>query len=102
VIVACAGEQALRESQLHGDTIELVLLDVVTPKINGPKAYARMNAEGPDVAVILASGYSPDIALLHRAQAQGLTVLQNPHVPRELARRIRETLGRQPAKVPQG
>jgi hypothetical protein len=41
---------------------------VVLPKINGPGAYARMIAERPDVPVIFATGHSPDIALLHKAQ----------------------------------
>jgi hypothetical protein len=31
-----------------------------------------------------------------------LTVMQKPYVPRDLARRVRETLDRHPAKVPYG
>ncbi|MFZ0883805.1 MAG: response regulator [Candidatus Acidiferrales bacterium] len=102
VVVACDGEQAIREFQKHGDRIDLLLLDVVMPKINGPEAYARMSAERPDVPVIFATGYSADIALLHTAQEQGLTVMQKPYIPRDLARRVRETLDRHPAKVPHG
>jgi hypothetical protein len=49
---------------------------VVLPKINGPEAYARMIAERPDVPVIFATGHSPDIALLHKAQELGLAVLR--------------------------
>ena len=102
VVLACDGEQAVREFHQQGDRIDLLLLDVVMPKMNGPEAYARMSVERPDVPVIFATGYSADIALLHKVQEQGLTVMQKPYVPRDLARRVRETLDRHPAKVPHG
>jgi two-component system cell cycle sensor histidine kinase/response regulator CckA len=60
--------EAISEFQQRGDRIDLLLLDVVLPKINGPEAYARMIAERPDVSVIFATGYSPDIALLHKVK----------------------------------
>lgn len=100
VVLACDGEQAIREFQQQADRIDLLLLDVVMPKMDGPEAYARMSAKRPDVPVIFATGYSADIALLHKVQEQGLAVMQKPYVPRDLARRVRETLDRHPAKVP--
>jgi CheY-like chemotaxis protein len=59
LILACDGEQAIRECRAHGDLIDLLLLDVVLPKIDGREAYARIIAERPDVAVIFAIGYRP-------------------------------------------
>jgi CheY-like chemotaxis protein len=93
VILACDGERgAISEFQQRGDRIDLLLLYVVLPKINGPEAYARMIAERPDVPAIFATGYSLDIALLHKVQELGLAVLQKPDVLRDLARRVRKTL----------
>jgi hypothetical protein len=51
-----------------------------------------MIAERPDVPVIFATGYCPDIALLHKVQELGLAVLQKAYVLRDLARRVRKTL----------
>jgi len=99
ILLASDGEEAVRVFQANRERIDLLLLDVVLPKLNGPAAYARICAEKPDVPVIFATGYSPEMELLHSAQELGLTVLQKPYVPRELARRVRETLDRQPAKV---
>jgi len=100
VIVACNGEQAVSEFRKLGpDGVDLLVLDVVLPKINGPEAYARICAIHPDMPVVFATGYSPDIALLNKVQALGLTVLQKPYVPRDLARRVRETLDRCPVKI---
>jgi two-component system cell cycle sensor histidine kinase/response regulator CckA len=102
VIMACDGEEAVREFLKHRDSIDLLLFDVVLPKLNGTQAYAQICAEKPGMAVIFATGYSPDIELLRKVQEQGLTVLQKPYRPRDMARRVREILDRQPAKVHQG
>jgi FixJ family two-component response regulator len=59
---------------------------------NFAKAYARICDLKPDVPVIFATGYSPEIELLQEAQRKGLSILQKPYVPRELARRVREAL----------
>jgi two-component system cell cycle sensor histidine kinase/response regulator CckA len=92
VITARDGDEAVREFESRSDEIELLLLDVVMPKINGPKAYARICDLKPDVPVIFATGYSPEIELLQEAQRKGLSILQKPYVPRELARRVRAAL----------
>ncbi|MFZ3214617.1 MAG: response regulator [Candidatus Acidiferrales bacterium] len=99
IVLACDGEEAVRQFQAHRERIDLLLLDVVMPKMNGPEAYAHICAEKQDVPVIFATGYSPEIALLHNVQEKGLSVLQKPYVPRDLARRVREILDRQPANV---
>ena len=99
VITARDGEEAVREFQNHSAEIELLLFDVVLPKINGPKAYAHICALKPDVPIIFATGYSPEIELLQEVQRQGLSILQKPYVPRELARKVREVLDRSAAKA---
>jgi PAS domain S-box-containing protein len=99
ILLANQGEEAVRVFQANRDRIDLLLLDVVLPKINGPEAYARICAEKQDLPVIFTTGYCPEMELLHSAQELGLTVMQKPYVPSELARRVRETLHRQPAKI---
>jgi CheY-like chemotaxis protein len=95
VIVANDGEQALAEFQRNRSRISLILLDVVMPKLSGPEVYERICAETPGFPVVFATGYSADIAMLQKAQARGLPILQKPYAPRDLARKIRETLDRQ-------
>lgn len=94
ILLAVDGEQAVEAFQSKRDKIDLVLLDVVLPKLSGPDAYSRICRENPEVPVIFATGYSPDIALLSKVQAQGLPVIQKPYSPRDLARKVRETLDR--------
>jgi CheY-like chemotaxis protein len=94
VIVATDGEQALAEFQRNCSRISLILLDVVMPKLSGPEVYERICAHAPGFPVVFATGYSADIAMLQKAQAKGLPILQKPYAPRDLARKIRETLDR--------
>jgi CheY-like chemotaxis protein len=87
-VLAADGEQALQEFRSHRDHIDLALLDVVLPKLSGPEVYARICKEKPNLPVVFATGYSPDIALLQKVQQQGLFVLQKPYSPRDLARTV--------------
>jgi two-component system, cell cycle sensor histidine kinase and response regulator CckA len=92
VMLATDGETAVRNFHANRTRIDLVLLDVMLPKLSGPEAYARMRKDKPDLAVIFATGYSPDIAELQKVQEEGLLVLQKPYSPRDLARKVREIL----------
>jgi two-component system, cell cycle sensor histidine kinase and response regulator CckA len=94
VLLASDGEQAVGQFRAHRDKIDLALLDVVLPKLSGPEVYARICEEKPDLPVVFATGYSPDIDLLQKVQEKGLPVLQKPYTPRDLARKVRETLDR--------
>ncbi len=94
VITAADGEEAIREFRHHRQHIDLALLDVVLPKLNGPEIYSRIRKVRPDIPVVFATGYSNDFALLHKVQQHGLPILQKPYTARDLARKIRETLDR--------
>jgi two-component system, cell cycle sensor histidine kinase and response regulator CckA len=92
VIPAIDGEQAVREFSSHQDRIDLALLDLVLPKLNGPEIYNHISAARPDLPVVFATGYSADFAMLHKIQRHGLPVLQKPYTARDLARKVREAL----------
>src|ERR1700691_5105912 len=90
-MLATDGETAVQNFHANRTRIDLVVLDVMLPKLSGPEAYALMREDKPDLAVILATGYSSDVAQLRKAQQEGLPVLQKRYSPRDLARKIRET-----------
>lgn len=92
VLMVPDGERALREFENNRDSIDLMVLDVVLPKLSGPEVYARISAGKPDTPVLFATGYSADMAMLQKIQDQNLPVLQKPYSPRDLANKVRETL----------
>ncbi len=92
VLLAADGEEAVQMVEAHRDRIDLVLLDVVLPKLSGPEAYARICAMKPDVAVILTTGYTAEAPQLNDVAGKGVAILQKPYCPDDLARKVRETL----------
>jgi len=99
VIIACDGDQAVREFQNHQSSIDLLVFDVMLPKRSGPEAYSEILKIRSDIPVIFATGYSSDIALLHKTETMGAVLLQKPYVPRDLARRVRELLDQHVSKL---
>ncbi len=58
VIVAEDGLEALRLFQTHGKDLELVLLDLTMPHLDGFQTLQQMRALRPDIRVLLSSGFA--------------------------------------------
>jgi CheY-like chemotaxis protein len=59
VLQASGGEAALRLANQAGPSLDLALLDVMMPVMNGIQLAARLRADHPDLPIVLMSGYSP-------------------------------------------
>jgi PAS domain S-box-containing protein len=92
VMPAENGEEALTIFENSHDRIDLVILDMVMPYVNGGEVYDRMREINPGVRVLLASGYSLN------GQAEDIIArgcngfIQKPFNTVELSRKIREIL----------
>ena len=91
VLVAEDGAAAVETFSAHQQDIGLVVLDVVMPKVSGPKAYEMMSGVRADVPVIYISGYSESMAGMARQDAR-VQMLLKPFSVEELGRRVRQTL----------
>jgi DNA-binding NtrC family response regulator len=74
------------------DTIDLVLMDVVMPRMGGPEAYRAMQAMRPTLPVVFASGYGgrepPSALSIDSARI----LLDKPYDPDQLLRAVRQAL----------
>jgi two-component system, cell cycle sensor histidine kinase and response regulator CckA len=59
VLEASHGIEALAFVRMQPGRVELVLADVVMPEMNGTELAATLQAEYPDLPVILMSAYAP-------------------------------------------
>lgn len=92
VLEAAAPDDAVRLSQQHQGPINLLVTDVVMPKINGSALYARISPSRPDMRVLYVSGYTEN-AIVHRGVlAPGVHFLQKPFSADAMARKIRHVL----------
>lgn len=79
------------------DEVDLVLLDMAMPVMNGERAYAELRTIRKDIPVILSSGYGEEDTV-ERFAGKGLAgFIQKPYSPLDLIAAIRDILeGRQP------
>jgi CheY-like chemotaxis protein len=92
VLVATDGQEALELYRDGPDEIDLIISDLVMPKLGGGKLYEALQQEGGTAKFILTSGYTGREAHAREQIDPGITVLQKPWVLGELLRRVRRTL----------
>jgi DNA-binding NtrC family response regulator len=58
VIPAVDGQEALELSRTYTNTIDLVVSDIIMPRMTGPDLLEHIRSERPDTQVLLMSGYA--------------------------------------------
>lgn len=92
VIEAENGEAAVQQFRKNPDGIDLLVLDIVMPRMNGLDAYEEIRKLRPDVKVIFISGYTADVIDQKGAGYEDLNIVAKPISPNNLLLKIRETL----------
>jgi PAS domain S-box-containing protein len=92
VFLASDGEEALETFSAHHQAIDLVILDVLLPKLSGPKVYDQMRSLRPNLPCLFFTGYSEEIVRRHFDQNSEIQVLRKPITFEELGRKVREVL----------
>jgi CheY-like chemotaxis protein len=92
VVGARDGEEALRLVEQHAGPIDLVLTDVVLPRMSGRELISRLAPRVLNAAVLFMSGYTHNAIQHHGVLERGIEFLQKPFGPNDLARRVREVL----------
>ena len=83
----------LRMSREYCGPIDLMITDVVMPKLSGPLLAERLSAERPRMKVLFISGYAENTVLRHGTIDVTAHFLAKPFCLKALARKIREVLG---------
>ena len=91
VLEADSGPQAL--SIAREQSIDLLITDVVMPRMSGRNLFQIMQGLHPQLRTIYMSGYTDDAILRHGISEQGAAFLQKPFGMATLARKVREVIG---------
>lgn len=92
VIDSSGGDEALRVFQKAGSEVQLALVDVMMPGINGVELCRRIETASPETKVVLMSGYDPgDVARL-TGQERTLPIIWKPFRAESLLRMIENVL----------
>ena len=92
VLEADDGSTALELHRKYAGAIQLVVVDVVMPVMNGPDLAKDLAATHPDLKVLFISGYTDNAIVPKEVLEPGLNLLQKPFVPEALTRKVREVL----------
>jgi CheY-like chemotaxis protein len=96
VIEARDGQEALAIAERVQEPIDLVLTDVVMPRLSGGQLVQSLSQSRPAMRVLFMSGYPDDAVFRNGLLPQGAEFVQKPFSLEGLARRVREVLDAAP------
>lgn len=97
MVVTCKnGREGADYYREHWREIDVVLLDMVMPEMNGRQCFEAMKAVNPKVRVIITSGYAPDADAQAMLAGGALAFVQKPYTPAQLMPLMDKALCQEP------
>ncbi len=87
------GWHALEVFSRYSSEIQLLLTDVIMPKMSGRELAERLKAKSPGLKVVYMSGYTDDIVAREGVVFDNTILLHKPFTLEGLTRKLREALG---------
>jgi CheY-like chemotaxis protein len=88
---AADGMEALKLMQQHATSCQLVITDVIMPRLNGPALAQHLTALSPHVKILFISGYTGD-TVFNNGVGKDAFLLQKPIMPQVLTEKVEEIL----------
>jgi CheY-like chemotaxis protein len=98
VFVAPDGPAALEIYRKNRDAIDIVVLDLVMPGMDGGQVYVELKKMNPRVRAFFCTGYMSDKVITDLLAENDLKAIQKPVHPELFIRTIREVLAEDPAR----
>jgi CheY-like chemotaxis protein len=97
VLAAANGAEAIVHAERHTGPIELMLTDVVMPRMSGCQLADRLKLLRPAMKVVYMSGYAGDAVAACGLLDSAAAYLQKPFTPQDLAVKVRKVLQSAPS-----
>ena len=92
VLVASDGQEALELFETLDTPVDLVLTDVVMPRMKGPEMAERLKRISPDTPILFMSGYIDNRVFSGQLAENPELLLRKPFSTAALHQRVRLTL----------
>jgi CheY-like chemotaxis protein len=86
------GLEGLRRCEERGGRIDLLLTDIVMPRMGGKHLAGLLQERYPHIKVLYTSGYTGHAVVLHDLLPPEAAFLAKPYVPADLVRKVRLVL----------
>ena len=93
VLVADSPADAIATANVRERRFDLLLTDVVMPKMSGPELSDALLAAQPGMRTLFMSGYTDEAIAHHGVLEDGISFIGKPFTPESLVRKVREVLG---------
>ncbi len=95
VLIAKSGKQAIAIYKKNKNTIDLVILDMIMPEMNGSDVYDKLKEINPGIKVLLSSGYSINGQATDILERGCNGFIQKPFDMKDLFKKIWEILDKE-------
>ncbi len=92
VLTAESAHEALAFAEFANRRVDLLLTDVVMPKMNGKELSTRLSVRFPDMRTLYMSGYTSDVIARKGILEDGVFFMQKPFALEDLATKLRDAL----------
>jgi CheY-like chemotaxis protein len=92
VIEAIDGIDAIRKFVDHKDSIELLIIDVIMPKMHGREVYESIKKMRPGIRSIFVSGYEEDFISKKIESEEQIFLILKAELPKILVPKVNEIL----------
>ncbi len=92
VVEAGSGEEALELLVQEGDSIDVLVTDVVMPGLDGPAMIRKVRETHADMKVVFISGYTEDSFRKRLDVAEDIHFLPKPFTLQQLASKVKEIM----------
>jgi len=99
VLEAANGVEALNVLESQGDSVDLVVSDVVMPEMDGPTLLKEMRKRNPELKIIFVSGYAEDAFEKNLPEGGQFAFLAKPFTLKQLAAAVKETIASQGSEL---
>jgi CheY-like chemotaxis protein len=92
VYAAKDGVEAIELFRQHSGEIQLVITDLMMPRMDGIELKEQIAGLGRDVKFLFMSGYADEVLDRHPGVLDDIAFLEKPFLPEELATKVEELL----------
>ncbi len=93
IIEADCAETALELIAEHGQSIELIVTDVIMPGMTGPAMIEKIMPQYPNIKVIFMSGYAEEAFVDNYGTERDFNFLAKPFTLKQLASKVKDVAG---------